>query len=305
MFPIVSVPSDAAELSEQMGTKFKFWYLDAQRRRILFKEGRPGTGENWAEKIAAELAELMGIPHAHYDLAEWNDRNGVISPSLVKKGDRLIHGNELIEGKVIVARGDENLRYYEQRSHIASRAFQFFKKNSDIIVPPQGYLPVNGVDSALGVFVGYLLFDAWIANQDRHSENWGVVSSGDQLFLSASYDHGSGLARNETDERRKIMLSTKDKGASLEAYAARARSAFYPNAAGESKVKAYLTHVLFQLSHKEDVRAGDIWIERLASISDTDIADIINQVPGRLMTDVAREFTAKLLRVNINRLIIR
>jgi hypothetical protein len=299
------VPRDAAELSEQMGTKFKFWYLDGQRRRTLFKEGRPGTGENWAEKISAELAELLGIPHAHYDFAEWNGRNGVISPSLVMKGDRLIHGNELIEGKVTVAREDGNLRYYEQRSHIASRAFQLLKKHADIIEAPQTYSPVNGVDSALGVFVGYLLFDAWIANQDRHSENWGVVSSGERLFLSASYDHGSALARNETDERRKIMLSTKDRGASLEAYAARARSAFYPHAAGDTKVKAYLTHDLFQLARKEDARSGDMWIERLASIDDDAIANIINRVPGHLMSDVAREFTAKLLKVNFDKLIVR
>lgn len=305
MFPIIKVPHDAAELSEQMGTKFKFWYLDAQRRRTLFKEGRPGTGENWAEKIAAELAEMLGIPHAHYDLAEWNGRNGVVSPSLVAKGDRLIHGNELIEGKVTVAKEEENLRYYEQRSHIASRAFQLLKKHSDIIAPPQTYTPVDGVDSALGIFVGYLLFDAWIANQDRHSENWGVVSSGGRLFLSASYDHGSALARNETDERRKMMLTTKDRGASLEAYTARARSAFYPHAAGDTKVKAYLTYDLFQLARKEDARAAEVWIQRLANISDDAISGVINRVPSHLMTDIAREFTAKLLRVNINRLIVR
>ena len=136
MFPIVIVPPDAAELSEQMGTKFKFWYLDEQRRRTLFKEGRPGTGENWAEKISAELADLLGIPHAHYDFAEWKGRAGVVSPSLVARGDRLIHGNELVEGKVRLANAAEKLRYYEQRSHIASRAFQFLKKNAGIILPP-------------------------------------------------------------------------------------------------------------------------------------------------------------------------
>lgn len=305
MFPIFMVPPNAAELSEQMGTKFKFWYLDAQRRRILFKEGRPGTGENWAEKIAAELAELLGIPHAQYDLAEWNGRDGIISPSLVMKGDRLIHGNELIEGKVTVAPEDENLRFYAQRSHIASRAFQLLKKHAKIIAPPQMYSPLNGVDSAMGVFVGYLLFDAWIANQDRHSENWGVVSSDGSLFLSASYDHGSGLARNLTDDRRKMMLTTKDRGSSLEAFTAKARSAFYPNAAVGAKPRAYFTHELFRLVHKEDVQAGDMWLERLAGISDNHMLGVINEVPAHLMSEIAREFTFKLLRININRLIAR
>lgn len=139
MFPIVNVPADAAELSEQMGTKFKFWYSDECRRRILFKEGRPGTGENWAEKLAAEFAELLGIPHAHYDLAMWKDRYGVITPSLVAKNERLIHGNELIVGKVTRDSNDDNLRYYEQRSHIATRAFQFLQKIR-ISLPLQLYI---------------------------------------------------------------------------------------------------------------------------------------------------------------------
>ena len=45
MYPIVTVPNDASELPEQLGTKFKFWFRD-QNRRMLFKQGRPGTGEN-------------------------------------------------------------------------------------------------------------------------------------------------------------------------------------------------------------------------------------------------------------------
>lgn len=304
MFPVVIVPAGAAELSEQMGTKFKFWYLDEQRRRTLFKEGRPGTGENWAEKLAAELAELLGIPHAHYELAEWKEKQGVISPSLVSKGDRLIHGNELVEGKVIVASDDEKLRYYEQRSHIATRAFQFLKQHADIILPPQTYKPIEGVHSALGVFVGYLLFDAWIANQDRHSENWGVVSKSGCLYLAPSYDHGSSLGRNETDERRKTILTTNDKGSSMPAYVARARSAFYPHAAGNAKVKAHFTYDLFQLACKVDPVAGAAWKGQLGNISDATIVNIINQVPAKLMSDVAREFTAKLLRANIDRLIV-
>jgi hypothetical protein len=304
MFPVVIVPAGAAELSEQMGTKFKFWYLDEQRRRTLFKEGRPGTGENWAEKLAAEFAELLGIPHAHYELAEWKDRQGVISPSLVSRGDRLIHGNELIEGKVTVASDDETVRYYEQRSHIATRAFQLLKKHADIILPPQTYKPIEGVHSALGVFVGYLLFDAWIANQDRHSENWGVVGRSTHLYLAPSYDHGSSLGRNETDERRKTIMTTKDKGSSMSAYVAKARSAFYPPAAGDAKVKAHLTYDLFQLAYKVDPVAGEAWKGRLGSINDAAIASVINQVPAKLMSDVAREFTAKLLRANIDRLIV-
>jgi len=45
---------------EQLGTKEKFWVIDQkQAAKQLFKIGREGTGENWAEKIASELAELI------------------------------------------------------------------------------------------------------------------------------------------------------------------------------------------------------------------------------------------------------
>ena len=303
MFPIAIVPAGAAEFSEQMGTKFKFWFQDEAHGLTLFKEGRPGTGENWAEKIAAELAELLGIPHAHYELAEWRSKQGVISPSLVPNGGRLIHGNELVGGKVTIANGNAQVRFYAQRNHIASRVFQFLKQSAEIIRPPETYSPIDGVDSALGVFIGYILFDAWIANQDRHSENWGLIKTTEGFYLAPSYDHGSSMGRHETDVRRQTMLTTKDKGASIESYICKARSALYPNAAGDNKVKAYLTSELFQIACKMDPVAGQAWRDRLADITGAKINAVIDEIPDAKMSGVAREFTARLLKLNLDRLI--
>lgn len=86
MFPIVTVPNDAGGSIEQLGTKYKFWF-DGKRR--LYREGRPGTGKNWAEKIACEICALLDLPHAHYDFARWRTREGVVTESLVPKGCRL------------------------------------------------------------------------------------------------------------------------------------------------------------------------------------------------------------------------
>lgn len=95
MFPVLLLADDAPDLLEQLGTKEKYWFR-VDGRRYLFKIGRPNTGENWSEKIAAELAGLLGLPHAHYDLAIWRGRQGVLSPLFVPKGGRLILGNELL-----------------------------------------------------------------------------------------------------------------------------------------------------------------------------------------------------------------
>ncbi len=82
-----------------MGAKYKFWYWH-KKQIFLFKEGRPGTGENWAEKICGEICTLLSIPHVDYDLAIYGDKKGVICQSMVSEDKRLILGNELL-GKLI------------------------------------------------------------------------------------------------------------------------------------------------------------------------------------------------------------
>lgn len=59
-YPIVPIPADAREDIEPLGSKPKFWVtLDGQR--WLFKEARPNTGKDWAEKVAAEFAKHIGM----------------------------------------------------------------------------------------------------------------------------------------------------------------------------------------------------------------------------------------------------
>lgn len=96
MYPIISIPLDAAEAPEQMGTKRKFWFRHSEFGMCLFKLARPDTGEDWSEKVACELARLLGLPHARYEMAEWNGQPGSLSVSMLAEGEALIHGNELI-----------------------------------------------------------------------------------------------------------------------------------------------------------------------------------------------------------------
>ncbi len=70
-FSIVQVPDDAAWNIENLGTKPKFWYRDEAGNRILYKEARPNTGEDWSEVIAAQISKLIGIPCAEYSFATW------------------------------------------------------------------------------------------------------------------------------------------------------------------------------------------------------------------------------------------
>ncbi|MEN9566051.1 MAG: hypothetical protein RLZZ69_1247 [Cyanobacteriota bacterium] len=60
-FPIFEISPEAPEESEAMGTKEKFWFHHEQLGLCLYKKARQNTGEDWAEKIAAELCKLINI----------------------------------------------------------------------------------------------------------------------------------------------------------------------------------------------------------------------------------------------------
>ena len=68
-YPILQILADWREDTEQLGSKSKFWFRrDNSDEFWLFKEARYSNGivvgEDWAEKIAAEIAVLLGIPAA-------------------------------------------------------------------------------------------------------------------------------------------------------------------------------------------------------------------------------------------------
>ncbi|MBC7488722.1 MAG: hypothetical protein H7240_00460 [Glaciimonas sp.] len=121
---------------------------------------------------------------------------------------------------------DESLCIHEQKNHTAESVVAILRagSQSSAILPPEGFLYDQEIKNALDVFIGYLMFDAWIANQDKQSENWPIILADSNDFLAPSYDHGSSLARNKTDLERDYMMVTKDAGAHLEKYITKARS---------------------------------------------------------------------------------
>ena len=118
-FSVITVPDDAVDQIELMGTKPKFWFDHPTLGKCLYKEARPQTGEDWAEKVAAELAEQIGLPHAQFELAQWRDTLGTVSPSFVRRGHDLVHGNELlfwVDPSYPTRQGDAE-RFYKMTAH--------------------------------------------------------------------------------------------------------------------------------------------------------------------------------------------
>lgn len=302
MFDIHEIPQGAAQSTEPLGTKYKFWYQDPTFGMTLFKEGRPNTGENWAEKIACELARSLHLPHANYEFARYAGRSGVITRSLVDRGARVIHGNELL-ASFTTDYASRDGGAYRNSSHTLRRVLAYFRSSTDFLGAPYGWATSPRLQTALDFFIGYLMFDAWIANQDRHDENWGVLRMNDgNLFLSPSFDHGSSMARNEPDARRLERLTTKDLPRHISRFVCQARSGFFP-AGAQGKVPALFTLDAFLQAASQSPAAATEWCERLRAIDDAQIESIVRKVPGDWMSEPARIFTSQLLLLNRHRIL--
>ncbi len=302
-YPIIELADEELIQLEQVGTKTKFWYRGEQGKNILFKAGRPDTGENWAEKVCCELCRLLGLPHAEYDLAVWESptetKKGVITPSFVPEepGARLVLGNELLAK--IVDDYEKNRRYKAKQHtiRIVMAAASF-----SVIELPLGWNAPTEIEDAAGLFTGYLLLDAWIGNQDRHHENWGIIFLPEQerVFFSPTFDHASSLGRNEQDPTRREMLTTKDRGRSVKAYVGRAKSAFY---ATPSSPKPLMTLEAFEESAKIRPDAARFWAARLASIDSQKYREILDEIPDQEISAPARDFAYRMLELNAARIL--
>lgn len=291
MYPIVTVPPDASEVPEQVGTKFKFWYRGDDGKSLMFKMGREGTGENWSEKVACELAGLLGLPHAEYDLASWQSRLGTVTVNFVPDRGRLVLGNELLSKFHSSYEGEKR---FNQRQHTVLRVIAALRVGD--LRPPIGTADSVPLTTAPDFFVGYALLDAWIGNTDRHHENWGlVVSATGTIHLAPTFDHASSLGRELSDDVRRERLATRDQQRTVTAYAARASSALYR---AENDPKPLSPLAALREVAKLCPSGAAYWSDRLRGVSDAQIEAVMAQVPPEVMSDSAREFAKQLLLEN-------
>jgi len=298
-FAIHRIDRRRANQFEPLGSKPKFWFDDG---RQLFKMESRGTGTDWAEVVAARLCQLIGLPHVDYHLAETLDddgevQRGVICGNIAGSDTSLVLGNQLL---LASDPSYPSRQRWKVRSHTIDAVARVLQ---DVAPPPPvwTYGSPAGVTTASGFFVGYVLLDAWIANQDRHHENWAVLTlPGGPLALAPTFDHGAGMACILGDEERASRLSTRDQNASIDAFALRARSGFYGN---ETDRRTLHPLDVFRRFATYAPQSASLWLDRLGTVTAAHMRGIIDDVPEHLMSAVCREFTCQLLTINQKRLL--
>lgn len=295
-YEIVEVGEGVSSQLEQLGTKEKFWFIDQSSKRTLFKAERLASGEHWSEKACCEICRLLELPHAEYELARFQNKAGVVSPSFVPHGGRLILANELI------VRTDDNYDHtvrYRASGHTVSKAIAVLSLNA--VKLPLNWQPPLQLSKPSEVFVGYLMLDALVSNQDRHHENWGMIINTDSsITMAPTFDHASSLGRNETDERRHAMLNTNDSGRTVQAYVKKAKSALYRNDSDSSPlstIDAFLEAARFRPA------AARYWVQKLTSIPVQNFRTVLDRLPDSEISHSARDFAYKMIESNRERIV--
>ncbi len=288
---------------EQMGTKSKFWYEDDEGTKWLFKSNETinskeeritRIGENWSEKCAYEICLLLKIPAPEIHLAVHKGKNGTISKNFIGENETLVFANEFVTK---YTKGEDGKIEERKNYHTAGRIHAALETMD--VLKPAGWNSLPGIKTAADFFCGYLVLDCLIANQDRHEENWGIVSTGeDTLHLSPSFDHAASMARNISDEERSQRLNSKDKGQMVSTFVNRAKSQLYDKLGKRLKTIDALEDFA-----KRTPNALFSWSEILQKIEHDALKSIFDKVPHTVMSETTKEFSLSIIVENSKRIV--
>ena len=279
-----AIDPKGADDQESRGTRKKFWYRDRESESTrLFKYPRENTGEHWAEKIAAEVAGLLGIPCSRVDLAVYNRTRGTVSDSFVDKGWKLVHGNQALAGTVFGY--DTEKKRFRQSDHTLENIWRALERGTD------------DAEESKRQFAEYVVLDAVIGNTDRHHENWGILQTwadeGLMGRLAPSFDHASSLGREISDEKRNQRLTEN----SIGHYAHRGRGGIYWSNS-DKRAPSPLELVRLAACNEPDIFRPAV--SRLEKLDDDSLRELVNRVPDGWITPAARKFAVALMRYTIH-----
>lgn len=308
-YPIISISPDSVLDDEQLGSKNKFWF-EYDLRQWLFKEARaistPAgefqgmTGEDWAEKIVAEIAHVLNIRAARVELAVYQGKRGSASLNFIPDpAYHLEHGNEVLAGRVL---GYDSGKKQRQSDHTIDNIIRAIRK----MFPEEKHSRY-----VLEQLAYYLLLDALVCNTDRHHENWGLFWRAAQrgelindwdspeiiriYDVAPTFDHASSLGRELLDDRKQeILLANR-----IESYVRRGRGGIYWNATDKHGTSPLQLVELTAAKHPEYFQPA---LLRLRQTPFDRIVATLDDVPSDLFSASSREFARLLLAYTYNAL---
>ena len=279
---------------ESRGTRRKFWIsIEDEPNLWLLKFPRPNTGEHWAEKVAYEIGNLIGVNCARVELADYDDELVTICESFIPPENLISAGGELhffpgLEVLWIGIEGyDTSLRFGQRGHNIKNiaRSVTWIARNAQ----------PDHRNQLLEDLASYALLDGLIGNTDRHHENWMLSwfihdarSPDDRFEMMPSYDHASSLGRELSDEARQRILDN----ANVLRYLQRGRGGVYLDGSqkhGPSPLALAMS--LCQRWPKYTRRT----LARIDAVRNDEFRTIVDKVPVEFMSSTAKDFAYEVL----------
>jgi hypothetical protein len=269
----IPVPSFDKTTLYPEGAIDKYWLYIPDLGISLVKEDTRGA---WVEKITETLARSIGLPVADCELVEREDGlKAIASPNFLQDGATEIAGEDLLEdvfGKNYLYTPDTILSVLDREG----------------IVLPRDFIPNSQIGTASDLMVGYLMFDSWIVNIDRHSKNWGVQLTLDgRKDLLPTYDHGLSCGVRMPSDKLPLDLG---------AFSSTCYSSIQGNIGGTLSMSK-LADRLLELKPE----AAKFWIGRIGEVESKEIEEIFDRLPIGWIDDIRREFSIGLLAASRER----
>lgn len=267
---------------EPQGKNDKSWYRDPESGRDwLFKPaarkvGADSDGRDWAEKLAELFAVELEVPVAPIEFAVLEGTRGTICLSVNPDAHPIQSGSALLTA----TDPEFDPRAKDSDGHSLEAIGRALE---DVAVPFTFGGPPEL--SSFDVFCGYLVLDALIANQDRHSQNWSVITADSKRHLMESYDHGSSLSAGLTDEHRVSLTIDAPR---FQAFLRRGRASRFQG--GRSQTLRDFASVALNMASPA---AKQYWLARIIELDESRIEGIVADTPE--MSAAAVTFVTKLV----------
>lgn len=165
--------------SEGSGRSEKIWLQDPETGQTgLFKFKKDTeTTDHVSECLAYQIAQLLELPCAKFELGRYHGREGSMSYNIIQNDSQI-----LIEGIYFITS-----QYPEYDSEMFADRVTGKKYSIEMVLQAiQKYVPIDN-------FLKMIIFDYLIGNTDRHQNNWAVLEENGQMKWSPLYDNSSSL----------------------------------------------------------------------------------------------------------------
>ena len=157
-----------------------------------------GMSIPYNELIAEELAKDFGINYVSYDLAVLGQYKGVLSKNFIKDNEKYITGEEILNAFFI---DNKDIEVHNNLGDIWD-ALEYRYQN----YPNRKELIKSLMDDIINIYI----YDIITCQSDRHSQNWGLIENGNEVYIQPIFDNERILSTNGRQAFVNLTIDEKE-----------------------------------------------------------------------------------------------